>query len=96
MPHTRANPMPDEGLLREKAREAIQSGTLPTARPSRTFGGPGSTHTCSLCAEPIGRDRVELEIEFDRPSLSPDVHHLHPRCFAAWEFERTKFRGVAI
>jgi hypothetical protein len=30
-------------------------------------------------------------MEFDRyPALGFDHYHLHIRCFAAWEFERTK------
>ena len=31
----------DESPLREKAREAIQNGRLPTRRPDSTTGGPG-------------------------------------------------------
>jgi len=38
----------------------------------------------------VGRDELELEIEFahdgDNPGL--DKFHVHIRCFAAWEFER--------
>ena len=33
--------MPDEQILREKAREAVRSGKLPARRPDRTWGGPG-------------------------------------------------------
>jgi hypothetical protein len=87
--------MPDELLLREKAREAIQSGTLPTRKPDRTFGGPGSREACSVCGELLNKDQVELEIEFNRHGPMPglDTCHLHPRCYAAWEFERTKVAG---
>jgi hypothetical protein len=88
--------MPDEAILREKAREAIRSGKLPTTPASRTFGGPGGDHVCSVCGLPIERDQMELDVEFDRPGLRPDLHHFHPRCFAAWEFERTKIPGVPI
>jgi hypothetical protein len=40
----------------------------------------------------LQREQAELEIEFNRHGITPgiDRHHLHPRCFAAWEFERTK------
>jgi hypothetical protein len=84
--------MPDEPRLREQAREAIRSGTLPTRTPDRTYGGPGSRMRCSVCGELITPDQAEIEIEFRRHDAEPglDRHFLHPRCLAAWEFERTK------
>jgi hypothetical protein len=35
---------------------------------------------------------IEFEIEFrqDGATQENEIRHLHPRCFAAWEFERTK------
>jgi hypothetical protein len=36
---------------------------------------------------------MEIEAEFDRrdgPGKGLDGFHAHPRCYAAWEFERTK------
>jgi hypothetical protein len=35
---------------------------------------------------------MELEAEFklDDEVLGLDKYHLHPRCFTAWEFERTQ------
>jgi hypothetical protein len=84
--------MPDELLLREKAREAIQSAAVPTRKPDRTFGGPGSNEACAVCGETVTKDQMEFEIEFNRHGPTPglDRFYLHPRCFAAWEFERTK------
>jgi hypothetical protein len=46
-----------------------------------------------VCARPITKDELELEIQFARaegamPRL--DKFHLHIRCFAAWELERMK------
>jgi hypothetical protein len=85
--------VPDELILREKAREAIRSGDLPISAPSRTFGGPGADQPCAVCGQTIPRDQMEFEIEFRHDSAAPgmnDVRHLHPRCFAAWEFERAK------
>ena len=41
---------------------------------------------------PVTRDQLEFEIQFahdgDTPGL--DKFHVHLRCFAAWEMERTK------
>jgi hypothetical protein len=84
--------MPDEMILRQHAREALQAGKIPANRPERTWGGPGVGAQCTICGRPVGRDELEFEVEFARdgdvPSL--DKFHLHLRCFAAWEFERTK------
>jgi hypothetical protein len=84
--------MPDESILREKAREKIRSGKLPIAKPDRTFGGQSSGGTCAVCGDQVKRDDVEFEIEFKRRGATPglDRYYLHQRCFAAWEFERTK------
>ena len=84
--------MPDEQILRGKAREVSQSGKLPSRPPDRTWGGPGVGAPCTVCGLPVKRDELEFEIQFahdgDNPGL--DKFHLHVRCFAAWEFERTK------
>jgi len=38
---------------------------------------------------------MELEAEFRSDGEAPESHkyHLHPRCFAAWELERTHRNG---
>ena len=84
--------MPDENSLREKARAAIKAGKIPSQRPDRTWGGPGVGAPCGVCDLPVTKDQLEFEIQFahdgDNPGL--DKYHIHVRCFAAWEFERTK------
>jgi hypothetical protein len=93
---------PDEPRLREKAREAVRAGKLPVRPADRTFGAAGSGQPCAVCGEVIRRDQAEIEIEFERPGgeFGIDRFRLHPRCFAAWEFERTKVgspeRGPSI
>jgi hypothetical protein len=84
--------MPDEPVLREKARAVVQSGKLPARRPDRTWGGPGIGAECSVCALPVTKDQMEFEIQFARDGDNPglDKFHVHVRCFAAWEFERVK------
>jgi hypothetical protein len=53
------------------------------------FGGPGSGQRCAVCRKPLPREEVEIELEFNqRDGL--DQYHFHHRCYAAWEFERTK------
>jgi hypothetical protein len=40
----------------------------------------------------VGRDELEFEIQFAYDGSNPglDKYHVHIRCFAAWELERTK------
>ena len=85
--------MPDEPILRDKAREAIHSGRLPTAKPGRTFGGPSSGAVCAICGEPVPRGETEFKVQFAVPEAG---HYLHVRCFAAWELERTNITGASI
>ena len=82
--------MPDESILRVKARAAVQTGKLPGRRPDRTWGGPGVGIVCTVCEKPVTRDELEFQIEFEGDGATPvvDRFHVHIRCFAAWEFER--------
>jgi hypothetical protein len=82
--------MPDEPILRAKARAAVQSGKLPARRPDRTWGGPGIGAVCVICDLPVKREELEFEIQFEHDVNAPglDKFHVHIRCFAAWEFER--------
>lgn len=86
--------MPDEAIARERARAAIQAGKIPLRRPDRTWGGPGVGAPCAVCDLPITRDHLELEIEFVRLGGGLENLHVHIRCFAAWELERTKVDGA--
>jgi hypothetical protein len=74
--------MPDETILRAKAREAVRTGKLPSRRPDRTWGGPGVGAPCAVCGEPVKRDQLELEIQFERDGDTPglDKFHIHVRC----------------
>jgi hypothetical protein len=84
--------MPDESRLREQATAAIQNGKLPARAPDRTWGGPGVGAPCSVCERPVTKQELEFEIQFERDGDMPglDKYHVHIRCFAAWEFERSK------
>ena len=86
--------MPDESLLRAKARAAVENGKLPSRQPDRTWGGPGVGAPCAVCGLPVKKDEMEFEIQFARDGGSPglDKFHVHVRCFAAWEFERRTAR----
>jgi hypothetical protein len=84
--------MPDEPILRAQARAAVQAGKLPARAPDRTWGGPGVGAHCEVCGVPITKDELEIQIEFAHDGVNPglDKFHVHIRCFAAWEFERSK------
>jgi hypothetical protein len=86
--------MPDEPILREQARAVVRDGKLPNRHPDRIWGGPGAGAACAVCELPVRSDEKDLEIEFSRDGGNPglDRFHLHVRCFAAWELERTKPR----
>jgi hypothetical protein len=87
--------MPDEHLLRTKARAAMEAGAIPSTRPDRTWGGPGVGARCVICEQPVTKDELELEVEFVHNGGQPglDSCHVHIRCFAAWEFERRALTG---
>ncbi len=89
--------MPDERMLRDKVRVAIRAGSLPSRRPDRTLSGPGIGEICTACGESIKLDQLELEIQFRHDGASTvQSYHVHLRCFAAWELERTKIAAPSI
>jgi len=61
----------------------------PARRPAR---GEGQALAPTVCGVPVTKDEMQFEIQFardgDRPGL--DKFHVHIRCFAAWEFERSQ------
>jgi hypothetical protein len=87
--------MPNEAGLRKVAREVLRAGKLPRQEPDRTWGGLGVGAPCAVCEKPVTRDELEYEVQFAHDGASPglDKYHLHLRCFAVWELERTKFDG---
>lgn len=85
-------PASDDPLVRQKARDVIQAGTLPNRFPERTWGGPGAGADCAICGVPVHRDELEFEIEFvghgNGNRDTPETYHLHVRCFTIWDQER--------
>jgi hypothetical protein len=74
-------PMPDEPLLCEKAREVVEQGKMPNRQPDRLWGRPGASVACTVCNLQVYKDEMELEVEFVRDGASPnfDVYQLHVR-----------------
>jgi hypothetical protein len=89
--------MPDEHhVLREKAREQMRAGRLTWREPDSILGAAGSGKACAVCGLVITRDHLECEIEIshDDWGSGKDIYHFHPRCFLAWDVERTKGGGL--
>jgi len=85
--------MSDEARLREQAREAVESGRIPTRAQDRTWSGPGVGVECSICALPVRKDELEFAIQFSYDRSWLDKYHVHTRCFAAWELEREEVQA---
>jgi hypothetical protein len=85
--------MLNEAALRRVVRLVLESGKLPRRDPDQTWGGPGGGAPCAVCDQPITSEQVEYEVQFAHDGATPglDKLHLHLRCFAVWELERTKF-----
>jgi hypothetical protein len=78
----------DRFVLRQKALLGMQSGKLPTQRPSVTWGGVGSGAVCAVCDVRLSPDDVEIEFEIS-PEGDPNrgAYTMHLTCHAAWEAE---------
>lgn len=88
-PREAAGQMNDDGILRRKAREAIEAGSLPERCPDRMWGGPGDGAPCTICGAPVKHDESQLDLEFARDDgAGGSQYHVHVRCFAALESER--------
>ncbi len=84
--------MPNEQEIRALARKVLRAGTVPRRDPDRTWGGSGVDIACTICGNTITRSQMEYELQFSHDGANPglDRFHMHLRCFAAWEMERTK------
>ena len=82
--------MSEDCVPPEKVRELLQAGKLPRRAPERTWGGSGVGADCAICDVPVGRDELEIEIEYARDGNEDtlDKYHVHVRCFVVWEHER--------
>ena len=77
--------MPNEQRIRALARNILQAGLMPRRDPDGTWGDTGVDVSCAICGERIRPDQVEYAL-----TRAVGLFHLHLRCLAAWELERTK------
>ena len=83
--------MDDESSLRRKARAKIDRAEIPHRSPMRLWGGPPTSATCVICDRRLPRSELAVTLLFEplTADVRGEVHHVHLRCLAAWEFERT-------
>jgi len=71
--------------LRSMARERIADGSLPLIFPPPiTDAGHGSGLVCHLCAQRIGRYRVQYDVADFRHGCAL---RFHIACYLAWQLE---------
>jgi hypothetical protein len=71
-------------------KRSVWASCLPNPPGFGAVSGVGAV--CAICHRPASRNQIEIAIEFARTGPVPglDKYHLHLRCFAAWELERSQ------
>lgn len=81
----------DNGLRLMLAREAIDLGRLPARRADRMRDAPNNGARCAVCglaaSQEESREDLGYVLEFAQNGHASVSHHLHVRCFEAWESE---------
>jgi hypothetical protein len=75
--------MPDEAVLRQKVRDALERGRLPARSPDRTWSaGAGRGTACAVCELPVQHHQLEFMVQFLRDGTLPsaDLYLLHVPC----------------
>jgi len=85
-------PNDEQQELRLLARDAMRRQLIPTVRPERTWGGPGSGDTCKICKQALRTDEMVFDVEIadDGSTHGALNFQLHVRCLKAWELERPR------
>ena len=81
----------EDAQVRERVREMLAGGRLPSADPVKLWAGPSMGKPCSVCGESI-RTATEYELDFTPP---PVTLLLHPHCYAIWNEERRGGRSAS-
>ena len=75
----------DDALVRERVRDMLATGRLPSTDPVKLWAGPSMAKPCSVCGAAI-RTTTEYELDFNPPVTLV----LHPRCYAIWNEARRR------
>jgi hypothetical protein len=70
----------DETTIRRRVREMITTGELPCDDLAGLWAGMGGGKRCAACAEPIGAEEVEYEVNL----TSGKRVLLHQPCHTIW------------
>jgi len=86
----------DDGLLRERVRDAVQAGELPNQLPDQLLGGKSTGGRCAICGESTHGD-IELELVFADYGLpGRRSYYAHPHCASIFEGEIRRLRGQTV
>jgi hypothetical protein len=89
----RATDLSTDNLLRERVRDAIRLGTLPSRAPDHLFGGLATGALCAVCGAPTTSGEVELELEFLQSETTRTTFRVHPRCFSIFNLELARLKA---
>jgi hypothetical protein len=84
--------MSNEIAVIAQGRHALSGDEIPRRDADRTWGGLRADMPCTICAKRVTVSQMEYALQFRQDGATPglDRYHLHLRCFAAWQMERTK------
>lgn len=74
----------DESDLRERARQLVAAGKLPSSEPAATWAGSGRGEPCCVCQVLVRPDEIGFDLAFRMPQRQVELH-MHGRCRIAWE-----------
>ena len=80
----------DREELTALIRERIERGELPRQRQRRMWSGSGEDLPCSGCGEPVRRDDLQIDLEFQIGG-GLEERRFHTICYAIWELERLEW-----
>jgi hypothetical protein len=77
----------DEISLRERAKQLLAAGRLPSGDPTTSWAGSGRGEPCCICQVLVRSDQIGFDLAFRMPQREVELH-MHSRCRIAWEQAR--------
>jgi hypothetical protein len=77
----------DETSLRERAKQLLVAGRLPSSDPAISWAGSGRGERCCVCHVLVRPDQIGFDLAFRMPQREVELH-MHSRCRIAWEQAR--------
>ncbi len=79
---------PSDNGRADSVRSRLTAGALPSADPTKVYGGTSDGAICLGCTRPILAGQIEYELQF----ASAVVFRLHRACYLLWDDERRTAR----